>query len=473
VSNTIDILPTNGFYVSDSIPVSAQECLNWYVNAPQTTAKSKKQLFGTPGISEIANTGEVSQQNRASIVLNGVPYFVNGNSLYRLNEDHSVDSLGFIEGSGRVSVAQNGVQIVLLIPGGKGYVYTPSPDSIVEITDPDFRANGDPQYVVFIDGYFVFTTDSKKFIVSAINDATSYNALDFGSAEANPDNTVVPFVFKNQLFIAGEITTEAFQNVGGSGFPFTRSGLYLSKGVSSPLSVVESSDTIMWIGSGKNESPAIWAFVGSTVKKISTTAIDNFLQELSDSSLEQTFSWSYSEKGAYFVGFSIGSTTFVFETITGLWSERKSIINDELVEYRVSSMVNAYGSMIVFDRIDGRIGLMSKDYYKEYGNTIIRRASSPVIHAQGKRIFIPQVELEAEMGVGNSEFPNPQILLDLSPDGGKTWVDQRSRGSGKIGEYNRRAIWRRLGRYANDVVFRFTMTDAVKPVLISAYAKVK
>ncbi len=156
----------NGFYISDSLPISAQECVNLYPNVPQTEALTEAQLFGTPGVTLIASSGELLQVNRGSLEFKDQAYFVNGNILYRLNqtfesgvESLDLESLGTIEGNGRVSLAENGVQIMILVPGGKGYIFTVDPDTLVEITDTDFIANGQPQYVVFIDGYFACTTD--------------------------------------------------------------------------------------------------------------------------------------------------------------------------------------------------------------------------------------------------------------------------------------------------------------------------
>jgi len=461
---------TNGFYISDSLPISAQECVNWYVNVPQAPSRAPETLFGTPGSSELSTSGSVQQQNRGARTLKGRGYFINGNALYRFNSDFTIDTIGTIEGVDRVSLADNGTQLFILNPGGKGYIFTDGPDTLTEITDPDFRANGNPQYVVFVDGYFVLTTDGKKFIKSSLNDGLSYNASDFGTAEANPDDTVAPFVFKNQLFITGTITTEAFQNVGGSGFAFTRSGLYLSKGVSAPLSLIESSDTFMWIGGGANESPAIWSFVGNSVQKVSTTSIDNLLQDLTAAQLREVFSWSYAERGAYFVGFALPSTTVVLDTITGKWHERKSLVTNgnakELARSRVNSVISAYGRILVGDQYDGRIGELSKDTLSEYGEAIIRRvATQPFINNE-EEFFLPWIELTVESGVGTASVPDPQIMMDYSKNGGRTFIDERWRSMGKKGEYQRRAIWRRNGRFARDAVLRFTLSDAVKPVII-------
>ena len=78
-----------------------------------------------------------------------------------------------------------------------------------------------------------------------------------------------------------------------------------------------------------------------------------------------------------------------------------------------------------------------------------------------------------EAGVGNAEVDNPVVRLDRSTDGGKTWSAARSRRTGRRGDYKRRTIWRRNGRAARYEVFRFTLTDAIKPVIIKLTADIR
>jgi hypothetical protein len=44
---------------------------------------------------------------------------------------------------------------------------------------------------------------------------------------------------------------------------------------------------------------------------------------------------------------------------------------------------------------------------------------------------------------------------------------------GKKGEYQRRAIWRRLGRSERFDVYRFTLDEPVKPVVIQLTADIR
>lgn len=477
----IQIPIANGFYESESLPLSAQECVNWYPNIVQNAGLSQETLFGTPGLNQIASTGEIDQINRGAHVKNGIPYFVNGDSLYVLtrtidadfNETFLLTSLGTIEGEGRVSMADNGTQLMILVPGGKGYVYNENAGTpFQEITDLDFTANGAPQYVVFIDGYFACSTDSKKWIISALNNGLSWDALDYASAESDPDDIVAPIVYRNQIFITGSETTEAFQNVpNGSGFPFVRSNLFMSQGCFAPSSLIVAHSTFMMMGGGVNESPAIWKYSGGGFQKVSTTAIDNVLSRLTDAQIESAFSFSYADKGAYFIGFTVGNFTFVYDVISGRWHERRSTVDNAQVRWRGNSLVTAYGRVLVGDSIDGRIGELDADVYTEYGENIQRVIATQPFANQGKAIRVSMIEVTIESGVGNSDRPDPMISMDISDDA-KIYKYERSRSMGKVGEYNHRAVWYKNGRAPRFRIFRFKMSDPVKPVIIKAEAMV-
>lgn len=468
----------NGFYESESLPISHQEGVNVYPNFPQTEgALSQATLYGIPGIRQLTTSGTVQQANRGSWTKNDIPYFVNGNTLYSVTrtiaadgtETFTTNTLGTVEGTGRVSMAANDTQLMILVPGGKGYIYNENAGTpFQQITDTDFTAYT-ANYVVYVDGYFAVTTESKVWIISNLNDGLTWSALDFGSAESDPDVIVAPVVNNNQIYITGSRTTEGFSNIGGFGFPFKRNNVFLDKGCLAPFTLINTNQSFYMIGAGKNESPAIWRFSGNSYTKVSTTAIDNYLDRLSDTELNNTFSWSYAERGAYFVGFTFIDTTFCLDIITNKWHERKSTINDTETKWRVNSMVTAYGRVMVGDSIDGRIGELDKDLYTEYGNNIIRYWSTQPFANAGNEVRVPRLELTMESGVGNSDAPDPEVSLSVSKDA-KNFGPERVRKVGRIGEYSRRTIWTRNGRYARYVVFKFRLSDPIKPVFIKLEA---
>ncbi|MCK5616864.1 hypothetical protein KAR91_84160, partial [Candidatus Pacearchaeota archaeon] len=337
---------------------------------------------------------------------------------------------------------------------------------------------GAPQHVVFIDSYFLATTDTKKFIISAINNGLAWDALDFASAETDPDAIVAPIVKNNQLYIGGSITFEGFQNVpSGADFPFLRNGLFIDKGVFAAFSLVETDEGFAFIGGGKNESPAIWEVVGNGRRKISTTAIDSILNDFTEAEISTAFALSYAINGAYFISFRLPTTTFSYNTITKRWNEQKSqITNDrgvtEVKPWRANSIIKAYGHLLIGDSKDGRLAILDTDVFTEYGNPIIRVISTQPFFNNNKSLIVPTIELIFESGVGNKEVADPKIRLAISTNG-KTFGDNRVRSMGKVGEYQRRGIWRRNGRAGRFNIFRFILSDAVKPVIIGLTADIK
>lgn len=465
----------NGFYQSDSPVISNQQCINWYPNIVNVPALAQETLFGTAGAVEIVSTGLIAQQNRGSLTMDGIPYFVNGDALYRLNNDGTINSLGVITGTGRVSMATNGTQLMILVPGGLGSLWvegtaTFTPD--INSEDSDFTANGNPQHVVYIDGYFVLTTDSKKFITSALNDGLAYNALDFGSAEADPDDIVAPIVFRNQLYLLGSETIEGFENIAGAGFPFQRTGLVIEKGCFAAFSVIKGDSTFRFIGGGKNESPGIYEFAGNNVVKISNTAIDSKLQDLTQNEVSNIFAMHYGFNGQFFTAFTTPNDTYEYNALSGKWHQRQSVIGQGLTSWRVASVITAYGKVLVGDRIDGRIGQLDEDTYTEYNQTIFRLVDTMPFSANGNSFSVPSLELTVESGVGDFTTTNPLMRMSRSKDG-KTFSDELTRSMGKIGEFDRRLLWRRLGRAARFEMFRFIMTDPVKPVIVKLQARFK
>lgn len=466
------LLPfTNGFYVSDTLPVSAQRCVNLYPVPSEVSSLSTEILSGTPGL-RLAAEASNDKECRGATVLSGTPYSVHADTLYRLTSSYVMEAVGTISGSGRLSVADNGTQMMILVPDGDGYIYNRVTDTLVTITDGDFRANGEPQYVVFIDSFFVCTTDTNKFIKSAANDGTSWNALDFGTAESDPDMIIAPVVFKNQLFITGESTTEGFQNIGGADFPFQRTGVFLSKGCFAPFSLINTQDSFMFVGGGDNESPAIWLSSGSSVQKVSTNAIEQLLQTLTQAQVSEIYAWTYAQKGAYFVGFALPSTTIVYDFTSGRWHERQSYVNGSLSSYRVSNILTAYGRVLCADAYDGKIGFIDPDYYYDYGTNIVRFFIMQPFQNNMKSMFVPWIEATTESGVGNEDAPNPSMSLQRSKDG-KTYTDPIVRRLGQVGDYGHRSIWRRLGRAARFESFKFSISDPVKVAIIQITASIQ
>jgi|GEM_PF-616973 len=499
----VDIPITDGFYVSDALPISAQRCINFYPNFPETDSVTQANLFNTPGLSEAIDLTNLRDICRGAHTLRDKPYVIIGQKLHRIDFDGTTFTsalIGTIEGTDRVIIDDNGDQLAIVSPDAdKTYIYDVDSASLAEVTDVNF--DGPASHVVYIDGFFVFAKkDGTKFFNSPLKDGrglpggVAYDALDFSQAEADPDDIAALGKSRSQLYVFGSETTQIFRNTGRSPAPFIGlSGGVVDVGCKSPQTIQRVSGGLIFVGSTFNETPSVWLLIGGNKTKISTPALDNELSKLTEDEVSDLFSWYYAESGHFFYGMSFPDTTYVYDLVTKKWHERQSVEKDgsSLTQYRVAAMTAAYNRVMVGDLQNGQVGFIDEDVYLDYGFLSRRIVTTKAFDNGGHPIFLDQVEAVVESGIGLTEdmtvrtgstslgIPitakggsDPQITMSWSDDGGRTFKGLLSRSMGKIGEYIRRPIWNRLGRFPRSRILRFEVASPTKVTLVKVEARI-
>ncbi len=463
------IIPIGGgYYLDESLPISAQRLINWFPAIPQT-AGAQTAIYNTPGQSDFTSLGGI---NRGQHIMDEVNYAVNGNVLFKVNEDKTSASLGSIEGLGMVSMADNGSKLAVVVPGGKSYFYDGS--ALTQITDTDFIT---ADTVSFKDGYFIFTaSDGSVFFNSALNDPSNYRSLDTGTAEIDPDRIVSSIVIHNELFILGTRTIEIFQNIGGADFPFQRiPGANIQKGSHATFGVVGLDETFAFVGGGKDEKSGIYQISDSSrVIKISTPAIDLAIQKFSKDEISECVAMTYFDRGSQiaiwtFVSDKIPSKTFAYNATTTrlsgipIWFEFQSGVSDN--RWNVNSISVAYGKVLA-GTTDAKIVELDHDVYTDSGEQIMRQLTTRALSNQDSPFFMPTIKLLMEAGVGltTGQGSDPKVGMQISDDG-KVFGNMRQRSIGKIGRFEQQTQWRRNGRTSMQRFHRFTITDPIKPII--------
>ena len=473
-----------GSYKNAVNAFTIQSCVNCYPVVPSKQAISDISLFGTSGIKEVVSTLEgISGANRGGRVKGGKPYVLNGPNLYRI--DKGLDSsgtvfytavlLGIVGGEGRAFFSDNGKQL-LVICGGKGFIVdeTLTP-AFQEITAPGFTANGVPQVPAFVDGFFLVTTDAKKIIRSNINDGLTWNSLNFGTAEADPDEIRGIAILKNQPYVAGSKTIEMFRNIAAAGFSFQRvTGYVISKGVFAPHTFIQAADNLFFVGGGEQESPAIWMLPpAGEPQKISTDAIDTQLQRMSIEDITNAFAWTYSQNGGYFIGFSFTKQCHVYDISNGMWHERESQVLDlkgftYTARWRANCILTAYNKVFVADSQSGKIGELSPFLYREFGRAIRRLVVTPPISNQIQPFFISRVDAVMDQGRFSNENNSPiSVALSWSDDA-ITWSNPIQALVGEIGNFGENISWNPIGRASRFTVLKFEFSADAPFALLRA-----
>lgn len=455
-------------YKNASLPISAQDAINCYAEREPPDAKTQIALKGTPGLTDWAECG--SGPVRGMWTMAGVLYAVSGNTLYSVPATGGAGTPvgSSVDGDGIVSMSDNGTQLCI-VNGAQGYIYTTTTGFQI-ISDVNFHP---ANTVTFFDDYFVFDwAGTNKFFISNILDGTTYSGLDFASAEVSPDNVIAIVNQTENLQIFGEKTIEQWFDPGAASFPFQRiDGGTIERGCASSLATVKEDNSVFFLG---NDGMFYRLNFGQQLVRVSTDALEEEWKGYP--TLSDAFCFSLTHQGHkwVFLTFVSGNRTFVFDIATNLWHRRESwdINNNNYRRWRGNCFVQAYGINLVGDLYSGKIGVLDPNAADEFGNTMQMLAVGTTLNNDRRRVFVPNFELDMEAGVGLStgQGSDPQIMLEWSRDGGRTWGSLQTWSSmGAQGAFTTRVRWTRNGQ-GRQMTPRITISDPVRRTIVQAHA---
>ena len=463
-------------YVARSVNAADNRMINMYPEIVPEGGKSAAFLSRCPGLLRLvaAGTGPV----RGLWVLKEYLYAVSGDTFYRLNlidgtSRWRVKPLGTVTGSGPVSMSDNGTQIFIAC-NPDGFIYNATTEVFAQITDPDFPG---AVKVSYLDGYFVFNEpNSSRVWVTSLLDGLSVDPLDFASAEGDPDGLVSLIVDHREAWLFGSNSIEVWYNAGLPDFPLQRiQGAFNEIGCEAPYSVAKLDNGLFWLGADARGRGIVYRANGYTGQRISTHAVEWQIQQYG--SMSDAIGYTYQQDGHafYVLIFPTAQTTWVYDVATGAWHERAGWSNGNFVRHRSNCQAAYNNQIIVGDFENGNIYAFDLNEYADNGDVQkwLRswRALAPNTNNL-KRTAQHSLQIDCESGVGTNtgQGSDPQMMLRWSDDGGHTWSNEHWTSVGKIGEYYRRVIWRRLGMTLKlrDRVYEISGTDPVKLAIMGA-----
>jgi len=488
-------------YVARSVNAADNRMVNLFPEAILDGGQTGGFLNRAPGLDLLVTVG--TGPIRGLWTFNGVGYVVSGTELYSLTTAYVATLRGTVAGTGPVSMSDNGTQL-FIAADGPGYIYNSTTAVFAQITDVDFAG---ALVVGYLDGYFVFIQpDSQIFWVTQLLDGSSVDPLDFASAEGSPDGLVSLIVDHGQIWLFGTNSVEVWYNSGAADFPLTRiQGAFNEIGCAATFSVAKLDNGIFWLGADARGQGIVYRANGYTGTRVSTHAIEYAIAQYSD--ISDAIAYTYQQEGHafYVLTFPTGNATWVYDVSTQAWHERAGFNNGEFMRHR-SNCQMAFNSQIVLgDYVNGNIYAFDLDVYADNNSTqrwLRSWRALPSGQNNLKRTAHHTLQLDAETGVGlngiatpgtlylqteNNNFlitendnflitdqnstvtlgADPQAMLRWSDDGGHTWSSEHWASMGKIGEYEYRTFWRRLGS-SRDRVYEVSGTDPVKIAIMGA-----
>ena len=438
-------------YRLDSVTASNSRLINCYAEVvPQ--GKQHVRLTRAPGVASFATVG--SGAGRGITTMADVLYAVTGTTLYSVSSTGTATSIGTIAGSAPCFFANNGTELVIGTDGGTWYVYD---GTLAAIADADFTARG-ARACAFVDNYIAFVEPSSgRWFVSDLADAASYDALNFATAEGSPDKLITICVDHREVVLFGVDSTELWYDAGTTGFPFERSpGGFIELGAASVKGFCKADNSVFWLASDLT----VRRLDGRTPRRVSHHGFEERIRGYSTTSDCVCHSYTFNGHLCVVFHFPTAGETWVYDITAGEWHERETYNDDG---WQVSGIAECYGKVLVQNAVSGVVGYMSNSTYTEFGD--VQRAEWTYQNVYGENRWLPHSSLEivCETGVGlvTGQGSDPQLTLEISNDGGRTWTTLPTRTIGAQGEYRTRVKWHRLGA-SRDRVYRCSISDPVQ-----------
>jgi len=459
-------------YVARSVNAADARMVNLFPEIVPEAGKEPAFLNRAPGLKLefTVGTGPV----RGLWVLAGNLYVVSGSQLYKVTSNYVVTLIGTVSGnSGPVSMSDNGTQLFIAC-NGPSFIYNSLTNVFQQITDPDFPG---AVTVGYLDGYFVFNEpNSQKIWVTALLEGTLVDPLDFASAEGSPDGVVGIIVDHGQLWVYGTNSIEVWYNSGNADFPFSRiQGAFNELCCAAAYSIAKMDNGLFWLGKDARGQGMVYRANGYSGQRISTHAVEWHIQQYGN--LSDAIGYTYQQDGHsfYVLIFPSADTTWVYDVATQAWHERAGFANGDFTRHRSNCQAFFGSNVLVGDYQNGNVYSFDLDDFSDNGSIqkwLRSWRALPTGQNNLKRTAHHSLQLDCETGVGLNlgQGSDPEVMLRWSDDGGHTWSNEHWVSIGKIGEYYRRAIWRRLGMTLKlrDRVYEVSGTDPVKIAIMGA-----
>lgn len=441
--------------------------INCFAEEIGEEGKTQWVITGAPGLTPFGDSLG-TDGIRDMLEVDASLYAVAGPQLVSLDGTGNAVSIGPIPTAGPVYMRRNRAIPPQIAIVSDGYYAVAQNDVLTTIEAADLPP---PSSAAYLDGYIILPVANGRYMITSVDDATSIDGLDEGTAESNPDPIVRAHELEREVYLFGSKSTEAHQNTGDADFPLTRSQT-MEVGCAA-------ADSVCAVDTPQGKGLAFVAhdhtvrmMLGYTPAVVSTGEIEDKIRILAEAGNIDTLratGWSWG--GRFFYALSAPTWTRVLDAKTGFWHERKSYGRDR---WRIGKVTGFAGKLIAGDYATGQLYQMRDGIYDEAGDPLVMEIISPPVHAFPYGGIGNALYIDAISGVGlNTDVPqnlDPVMLVDWSKDGGETFCAPREIPLHRLGQSARRiAPIRRLGSFGpKGLVFRFRISAAVKKVVLSA-----
>lgn len=447
---------------SQSEMASPARLVNWY---PQTVG-GRKVLYPTPGLDEFVEAPESPGRGIISqaIGLTERVFAVIGAAVYEIFADGTRTSRGTVatdQYPASMVTNGDGGDELFIVSGNTGYVLNLTTNVLTTEVSAVTMAG-------MMDGFFVALDIATSTIkISDLFDGLTWDGTQIAQRSTAPDPWRAMLVRYPRIWLLGEHTGDLWYNAGTSPFPFAPvPNVQIPYGIAAPFTLKPCGSAVMWLTHNENGEGQVVEALGTQPTVVSTETEHNAWSKYSR--IDDAVAYSYQEQGHdfYVLNFPSGNATWCYDRTESAWHERAhfNTTSGRFEEWGPQYHTHAFGKHLVLHASNGTVYDQDIDHVTDAEGDLIRRLRiPPLLTAEQKRVYIDRMQLVLETGitpVTTGQGTDPQIVMRMSRDAGKTWGNERSRSAGAQGAYNARAEWMNCGSGRNPVP-EFTVTDPI------------
>ena len=456
--------------------IAGSRLLNGYTEILGDSGKMPFALYGVPGLVKWSVGDAYAGILRGFIVRSANELIaLMGNQLVLFDADGNGTVLGSIAGTGLETMALNQAvppQIGIVTNAGLYYVLTES--TLALNADADLPT---PNCVTFLKGRMLFGVAAGQLYSSALDDATSINALSYDNINSNADPLVRVFANSGMAYCFGTQSLEIWQpdpSLAGQPFVYSPVMQEIELGLMGPHAIAKFDRSLIWV----DHNGVVRYGRDGGAARISNHTVERAITDLSAADrLDIAISvhaWHGHEvctiKSAHWT-FCVDVAVAKGAGFENAWTERQSYGLDH---WRASQSIQFAGKYIMGDETSGILYYLDPDTYTENGAEIVFEVHCPHSHKFPQRIIADAVEIDVVSGVGLNSLTesdaDPQMLIDFSDDGAHTWKCERKAAIGRQGEYAQTIRSNRWGRCTKKGrIWRFRASANVLKGISQAY----
>jgi len=464
--NRLPVDVVGEYYVSRSLPLSAQSTINLYPegNPSGRASTALQNWLGAKGwlTASGADRGFAKYKN--------VLYQVSGEDLYLVDDLRVRTSVGTVPGTARCEFANDGT-FLIIVTEGKAYQFDGT--TLSEITDPDLET---PDSVAVLNNQVIYDGDEGRWVVASPADPDNIPAINYAIAESQGDDLIRVHTFNQTLYLMGSDSIETWFNSGTGSPPFTRieGGILESKGLLALHSVAKTTNYTYFMDSDQIVSRVS----GYQAEEITSPALAH---EFSKLVCSDAIGMSMVVEGQqfYVISFPTSNKTFAFSETFSTWVQLSYGTTGG--RHLMNAYMFIYGKHLISDYRNGNIYELDADTFTDNGEVQVRERVTPPINGislgmPGAVFTMEYFEVFIETGVGtvSGQGVAPAIMFSTSTDGGRTFDSSGVGyiGMGEGGDYLIRVRYDCLIEF-QELLIKIRVTDPAFISIHGAFISVK